>query len=130
MQCGAWLPVHILNYTGACSQCCPFSNGGVYECVIAHRRSVAVLCMLYKIRRNPMHLLCDALHGPYVPVRIKRWALVAHRYIYSIPRCRTSKYRNIFIPLSLSLWNDLADLVIDGGGLAGFKSRDNAFYSS
>ena len=33
--------------------------------------------------------------------------------------------RNL-IPLSMSLWNDLADPVFDGGRLAGFKSRANA----
>ena len=27
-----------------------FQTGGVFECNIAHRRSVTVLCMLYKIR--------------------------------------------------------------------------------
>ena len=57
-----------------------FLNGGVFACNIAHRRSVAVLCMLYKIKYNPMHPLSDALPGLYVPVRVKRGALVAHRY--------------------------------------------------
>ena len=33
----------------------------MFECDIAHRRSVAVLCMLCKIRCNPMHSLNDAL---------------------------------------------------------------------
>ena len=60
-----------------------FLTGGVFECDIAHRRSVAVLCMLYKIRCNPMHPLNDALPGPYVPVRVTRSALVAHRYTYA-----------------------------------------------
>ena len=32
-----------------------FLTGGVFECDIDHRRSAAVLCMLYKIRCNPMH---------------------------------------------------------------------------
>ena len=41
-----------------------FLTGGVFECDIAHRRSVTVLCMLYKIRCNPMHSLNDALPGP------------------------------------------------------------------
>ena len=45
-----------------------FLTGGVFECDIAHRRSVAVLCMLYKIACNPMHPLNGALPGPYVPV--------------------------------------------------------------
>ena len=47
-----------------------FLTGRVFECDIAHRRSVAVLCMLYKIRCNPMEPLNDALPGPYVPVRL------------------------------------------------------------
>ena len=32
-----------------------------------------------------------------------------------------------FVPLSASLWNDLADPVCDGVGLAGFKVRANDF---
>ena len=53
------------------------------------RRSVAVLCMLYKIRCNPVHPLNGALPGPYVPVRVTRGALVAHRYTYAEP-CSTA----------------------------------------
>ena len=52
---------------------------GVFERDIAHRISVAVLCMLYKIRCNPIHPLNDVLSGPYVPVRVTRGSLVAHR---------------------------------------------------
>ena len=58
----------------------------VFECDIAHRRSVAVLCMLYKIRCNPMHHLNGALPGPYVPMRVTLGALIAHRYTYAPPR--------------------------------------------
>ena len=96
-------------------------------CDIVHRRSIAVLCMLYKIRCNPMHRLNDTLLRPYVPVRVTRGALVAHLYTYAPPRCRTSQYRWTFVPLSVCLWNDLADPVFDGVGVAGFKSRANAF---
>ena len=60
-----------------------FLTGGVFECDISHRRSVAVLCMLYKIRCNPVHPLNGALPGPYVPVQVTRGALVAHRYTYA-----------------------------------------------
>ena len=60
--------------------------------VFVHRRSVAVLCMLYKIRYNPMNPLNGALPGLYVPVRVPRGALVAHWYTYAPPRCRTSLY--------------------------------------
>ena len=43
-----------------------FLTGGVSECDLAHRRSVAVICMLYKIRRNPMAPLYGALSLPYI----------------------------------------------------------------
>ena len=108
--------------SGAC-----FIAGGVLNCDISHRRSVAVLCMLYKIRCNPKHPLCGALPVPYVPVRVTRGALIAHRYTFAPPRCRTSQYHRTFISFSVSLWNDLVDPVFDGVGLAGFKSRSNAF---
>ena len=83
--------------------------------------------MLYKIRCNPMHPLSGALPGPYVPVRVTRGALVAHRSSYAPPRCKTSQYRRTFVPFSVSLWNNLGDPVFDGVGLAGFKSRANSF---
>ena len=60
-----------------------FLTWGVFECDIAHRRSVAVMCMLYKIRCNPMHPLNDALPELYVPVLVARGALVAHWYTYA-----------------------------------------------
>ena len=76
LQSGARLPIHTLNYWTEQSLC-RFLAGGVFECNITHRRSVAVLCMLYKIRRNPVHPLNGALPGPYVPVRVTR-ALWSH----------------------------------------------------
>ena len=38
-----------------------FLTGGVFECDLAHRRYVAVLCMLFKLRCNLMHPLYGAL---------------------------------------------------------------------
>ena len=104
-----------------------FLIGGVFECDLAHRRSVAVLCTLYKIRCNQMNPLYGALPVPYVPLRVTRGAVIACRYTYAPPRCRTSQYLRTFIPLSVSLWNDLSVPVFDGVGLAGFKSRANTF---
>ena len=53
-----------------------FLKIGVFECDIARRRSLAVLCcMLYKIRCIPVHPLNGALSGPYVLMRITRGAL-------------------------------------------------------
>ena len=73
-----------------------FLTAGVFECDIAHRRSVAVLCMLYKITCNPAHPLYVVLPVLYVQVRVEQGALVelgtlvAHRYTYEPLRCRTS----------------------------------------
>ena len=74
-----------------------------------------------------MHPLYGALPVPYVPVQVTRSAVIAHRYTYAPPRCRTSQYRRTFIPWSVSLWNDLSDPMFDGVGLVGFKSKVNAF---
>ena len=112
--------------TGPSSQWCPVSRWGVFECDISHRRSVAVLCMHYKIRCNQVHPLNGALPGPHVRVRVTRGALVVHRYNYALPRCRTLQYTRTFLYFSVSLWNDLANHVFHGVGLAGFKSRANA----
>ena len=56
-----------------------FLTGGVFQCDFSHCRSVAVLCMHYKIRCNPVHPLNDALPGPYVPSWVTRSALVLLR---------------------------------------------------
>ena len=104
-----------------------FLAGVVLECNLAHRRSVAELCMLFKIKSNQMHPLSGALPLSYVPAHVTRGALVAHRHSFAPPRCRTSQYSRSFVILSVSLWNDLSDPVFDDVVLAGLKSRANAF---
>ena len=74
-----------------------------------------------------MHPLYGALPVPFVLVWVTRGAVIAHRYTYAPRRCRTSQYSWTFIPLPVSLWNDLSDPVFDGVGLEGIKSRVNAF---
>ena len=105
-----------------------FLTGGVFEYDIVHRRSVAVLCMLYKIRCNPVHPLNSALPGPHVPVRVTRGALVAHRYTYAPPSCRTLQYSRTFIPLSVSFWNDLDNPRIRWCGTGGFQEQGQCFF--
>ena len=93
LQSGPRLPVHtLIKLLDRAVSGARFLTGGVFECNIAHRRSVAVLCMLYKIRCNPMHPLYGTLNGPYVPVRVTRGAHFAHRSTYAPPHCRTSQY--------------------------------------
>ena len=95
----------------------------MFECDLVHRRSVAVLCMMCKIRCNPVHLLYGALPVPSVPVRVTRGAVIVYWYTYATSACRTSQYFKTFIPLLVSMWNDLGDTAFNGVGLAGFKSR-------
>ena len=103
-----------------------FLPGGVLECNLAHRRSVAELCMLFNIKSNPMHPLSGTLPLLYVPARVTGGVSVAHRHSIAPLHCRTFKPRRSFVPLPVSLWNVLSDPVFDGVGLAGFKSRANA----
>ena len=44
-----------------------FLTGCVFECGRPHRHSVAVLCVLYKTRCNPLHSLYGALIVPVTP---------------------------------------------------------------
>ena len=55
-----------------------FLTGCVFECDIAHRRSVAVLCMLYKIKCNPMLPLYGALPVTYVLDRVTSDDVIAY----------------------------------------------------
>ena len=71
-----------------------------------------------------MHPLYCALP---VPMGVALGAVIAHRYTYVLPHCKISQYSRIFIPFSVSLWNDFRDPMLDGVGLVGFKSRTNAF---
>ena len=75
-----------------------------------------------------MHPLYGALPVPHVPGRVTRNAVIAHRYTYAPPRCRTSQYYKTCIPLSVSLWNDLYGPVFDGVGLAVSRAGSMTFY--
>ena len=104
LQCGAWLQKLILNYSiiyvvsGA-----SFFNWSVFEWNIARGRSMAILCMLYKIRCNIRPLLYGALLVPYMPLHVTPGAYVADRYTYSPPLCRSSETFRTFILVSVSL---------------------------
>ena len=84
--------------------------------------------MLYKIKSNPMHTLYGALPVPVVTVRVTRVALVAHRYNYATPSCRTSQYRRTFIRLSVSPRNGGGEPAFDGVGLEGLRAGPMLFY--
>ena len=109
LQCSARLPKLLDRAVSFAS----FLTGGMYACDLADRRSVAVLFMLYKIRCNPMHSFYGALTRCCDRTSV---------------HLRTPSLQNLavsmtFIPLPVSLLNDLGDPAFDGVGLAGYKSR-------
>ena len=65
-----------------------------------------------------------------MPARGTSGAFVCHRHSFASLLCRISQYLITFIPLAMSLWNDLSDPVFDGVGRSGFKSKPNAFLLS
>ena len=105
-----------------------FLTGDVFECDLAHRRSVAVLCMLYKIRCNLLHPVYGALPVSYVPVRVTRGSVIEHQFTYAPPHCSTSQYSRTFINFSVSLWNNLCYPVFVGVVLAGSIAGPMSLY--
>ena len=94
----------------------------VLESNISHRRSVAALCMLFKIKSNTMHPLSGALPVPYMPIITCRqlffstlqWLFLrctvqwnSHQQKFLFFLFLTSQYRRNFVTFLVSLWNDL-----------------------
>ena len=96
------------------------------ECDIAHRRSVTLLCMLCKIRHNPIHSLYGDLPVPYVSVQITQNQLVTRRCSDAPPRSEPCSTQGLLFLCQYSLWNDLGDPVFDCVGMGGFNIRANA----
>ena len=82
--------------------------------------------MLIEIKSKSMHPLSGALPLPHVLVRVTYGALVAHRHSFALIGCRTFQHCRTYVPISVSLWNKLSEIVLDGVILAGLKSRANA----
>ena len=96
-----------------------FLTGGVFECDTAPCQFVAVLCMLYKIRCNPMHPLYCALTGLQVPVQVTQRALFTLWYMHALPHSTAAlsfhcKYHLEMILLS---WYSIVwDLMVSRAG--------------
>ena len=102
------------------------SEGGVV-CDLHHRRSVASLCMFYKVIHNDAHPLYPVLPSTYVPARYTRRAVLLHAYALNPVRCRTVQFSRCFVPREVDSWNRLDDSVFQSAGLSAFKSAINRF---
>ena len=81
--------------------------------------------MLHLVICYQMPPLYGDLSEPCVPVRVTRGAVIAYRCMILLaaePRSTAG-----LLLTCQYLWNDHGDPVLDGAGLAGLKSRANAF---
>ena len=110
LQCGARLPIHTLNYW-TMQSVMPGSKLGVCLSVIfliVDLLQFCVCCIRSGVTR------CTLLMMRYLG-RMCKCGLHAVPWVYlcASGRIRT-KVRRTFVPLSVSLWNDLADPVFHG----------------
>ena len=95
MQCGARLPIHTLNY---------WTVQSVFERDIAHRRSVAFLCMLYQIRCNLMHAawtVCGSAGYTWCPGRTSVYLCATSLQNLAVPH---DFYSSLSVSLERSYW--------------------------
>ena len=99
-----------------------FLAGGVFECDIAHRSSVAVLCMLYKIRCTRCTLFMSLYLGRMClcGLHVVLWS---HMSLFAAEPRSTGGLHS----LVSFLWTDLRDHAFEGVGLSCFTSRAHAF---
>ena len=126
LQCGAPLPIHTFNYCtvqsvvpgselGVCLSVTLLIVDKLQFCVCCIR-SGETLCTRLMMRYLDRMCQCGLHAVPWSHISI----LMPH--LDAEPRAVPQE----FVTISVSLWNDLANPVFYGVGLAGFKSRANA----
>ena len=108
------------------NRCSQLMNDVVPHC-LDNRRSVAGLCMLYKIRDRVRHPLFSCLPVPFQRDRLTRRTEALHEFALEPVRHRTNQYARSFIPAFVDKWNDLDNSVFAGVGLGSFKTLVNRF---
>ena len=82
------------------NRCAHLMNDVVVPCKLNNRRSVAGLCMLYKVRERVSHPLFACLPAPYRSERFTRRADALNEFSIAFEpvRYRTNQYSRSFIP--------------------------------
>ena len=104
-----------------------FLTGGVFECDIAHRRSVAVLCCFIRsgVTRCTLLMVLYLDHMCQCGLHAVLWSHIG-TLIHRLATEPRSTAGLLFLSRCPSE-TIFANPVSDGVGLAGFKSRANAF---
>ena len=104
---------------------CAHLMNDIVPCKLNNRRSVAGLCMLYKVRERVSHPLFACLPDPYRRERFTRRADALNEFAFEPVRYRTNQYSRSFIPAFVDKWNSLGNSVFDGVGVGSFKTLVN-----
>ena len=90
-----------------------------------NRRTVAGLCMLYKVRDRVCHPLFSYLPVLFQRDRLTQRTEALHEFALESVRHRTNQYARSFIPAIVDKWNNLDGSVFAGMGLSSFKTLVN-----
>ena len=104
---------------------CAHLMNDVMPCKLNNRRSVAGLCMLYKVRERVSDPLFACLPDPYRRDRFTRRADALNEFAFEPVRYRINQYSRSFIPTFLDKWNSLGNSVFDGVGIGSLKTLVN-----
>ena len=77
---------------------CSYLMNDIVPCKLSNRRSVAGLCMLYKVRERVSHPIFACLPDPYRRERLTRRAEALTEFVFEPVRYRTNQYSRSFIP--------------------------------
>ena len=109
LRCGARLPMHTLNYWTTLVCGASFLTGCVLECDqdIIDLWQYYVCCTRSGITRCTLFLVLFLCHMCWCGLHSALWLHI----VYLCAASLQNQYRRSFIPLSVSLWNNLGDLI-------------------
>ena len=129
LQCGDRLPIYSTpQTTGPCCQWRPFPNLGCIRVtlLIVHLWQCCACCIRTRVTRCTNFLVLYLCRMCLCGLHAVLWS-----HIGILVRILAAKPRSTAWPMFASqcpcIWNDLADTVFDGVGLAGFKIKANAY---
>lgn len=93
---------------------------------LGHRRSVASMCMFFKILGNPKHPLRILIPPNYVAPRLTRYNVAINSRALTPVRWFTSQYQRCFITRCVEAWNLLPGRLVELLDLQKFKLGVNA----
>ena len=92
---------------------------------LCHRRRVAQLSVLYKVKSNSNQCQFRELPSASTRVRHPRAPVTAHPLEFEVLRCRTSQFARSFLTAQVQMWDDIPYTLFDTGTPDWFKDAVN-----